>query len=122
MDKTLPMQMARLSLIAVWLMTAAVSVIDPAGVGHALLTQAKWVPTACHNGLIWLGAAVDLGIGLWMWLNPGRTAYQAAGVMTIAMTLVATAMSPMLWWHPLGPLSKNLPILALLGLLITQEP
>ena len=36
---------------------------------------------------------------------------------TLLLTLVTTALLPTLWLDPLGPLSKNLPILAaLLGL------
>ena len=30
------------------------------------------------------------------------------------VTALATWIDPSLWWHPLGPLTKNLPILALL--------
>ncbi len=60
------------------------------------------------------GAAVDLAIGLAMWLRPGRAVYLAAFVLMLAMTLVATVLQPSLWLHPFGPLLKNLPIAALL--------
>ena len=35
----------------------------------------------------------------------------------LIMTLLATAIDPGLWLHPLGPLSKNIPITAALCLL-----
>ena len=122
MNHVKPVSWARWSLITVWLLTALVSVLDPDRIGHSLLHQASWLPSASHDGLIELGVVADLGIGVWMWLKPGRPAYLAAACMTCLMTLLATVIAPTLWWHPLGPLSKNLPILALLSILIAQEP
>ena len=36
-------------------------------------------------------------------------------------TAVLTVCLPEFWWHPYGPLSKNLPILAVLALLIVDD-
>ena len=36
-------------------------------------------------------------------------------------TAVLTVFLPEFWWHPYGPLSKNLPILAVLALLIVDD-
>ena len=57
---------------------------------------------------------MDLVLGLWLWLRPGRTVYRLALAVMLLMTGVATAIDPSLWLHPLGPLTKNLPIAALL--------
>ena len=40
----------------------------------------------------------------------------------VLMTLLATAIDPGGWLHPLGPLSKNLPIAAALLVLWRQDP
>ena len=78
-----------------------------------------WLPTA----IILAGAAADAVLGLWLWLalRPGRKAYGAALLMMLAMTLLATAIQPAWWLHPFGPLTKNLPIAAILWVLLQDE-
>lgn len=112
-------RLARASLIAVWLWTAVASAVESQGVGRDLL--AGRVPPAWEPWLIWSGAAVDLALALALWRVPGRAVYLAALAMMTAMTAVGTWIDPALWLHPLGPLLKNLPIAALLWLLIRNE-
>jgi hypothetical protein len=52
-----------------------------------------------------------------MWIKPGRTVYLAALGTMVVMTLAATAVAPALWLHPLGPLTKNVPIAVALWVL-----
>ena len=54
--------------------------------------------------------------------RPGRAAYALAAASVIGLTLTATALLPALWLHPIGPLSKNLPILAILAVLWKRAP
>ena len=54
-------------------------------------------------------------------MRPGRGAYWAALLLMAAMTLLATAIHPAWWLHPLGPLTKNLPIAAILLVLLQQD-
>lgn len=109
--------MDRLSLIAVWLGTAVVSALTAHSQGPALL-RAGGVPEALHPWLIAAGTAVDLLLGLAMWFAPSRRVYGAALAVMATMTVVATAIDPTLWLHPLGPLLKNLPIAAMLWALM----
>ena len=64
--------------------------------------------------MVLAGAAVDAVIGLWLAWRPSRMAYATALAVMIGMTLAATAIDPGWWLHPLGPLTKNLPIAAIL--------
>lgn len=77
----------------------------------------SWLPTA----IILAGAAADAVLGLWLALRPGRKAYGAALLVMLAMTLLATAIHPAWWLHPFGPLTKNLPIAAILWVLRQDE-
>ena len=77
----------------------------------------SWLPTA----IILAGAAADAVLGLWLALRPGRKAYGAALLVMLAMTLLATAIHPAWWLHPFGPLTKNLPIAAILWVLLQDE-
>ena len=119
-------QLLRASLVIVWLATAVVSVWELHGQSRELLAglptawaggHAPWLPTA----IILAGAAADAVLGLWLALRPGRQAYGAALLMMLAMTLLATAIHPAWWLHPFGPLTKNLPIAAILWVLLQDE-
>lgn len=116
-------RLLRASLVVVWLATAVVSVWELHGQSRELLAglptawaggHALWLPTA----IILAGAAADAVLGLWLALRPGRKAYGAALLMMLAMTLLATAIQPAWWLHPFGPLTKNLPIAAILWVLL----
>ena len=119
-------QLLRGSLVVVWLATAVVSVWELHGQSRELLAglptawtegNTSWLPTA----IILAGAAADAVLGLWLALRPGRKAYGAALLMMLAMTLLATAIHPAWWLHPFGPLTKNLPIAAILWVLLQDE-
>ena len=119
-------QLLRGSLVVVWLATAVVSVWELHGQSRELLAglptawaggHAPWLPTA----IILAGAAADAVLGLWLALRPGRKAYGAALLVMLAMTLLATAIHPAWWLHPFGPLTKNLPIAAILWVLLQDE-
>lgn len=111
---TLPTRPVIAMLVVVWIGTALASAWTADTVGPALLAAQPRLPTAWHPWLIWGGAAVDLLLGLAMWWRPGRFVWGLALATTIGMSAVATWVDPTLWWHPLGPLTKNLPIIALL--------
>ena len=119
-------RLLRASLVAVWLATAIVSVWELHGQSRELLAglpaawttgDLAWLPKA----LILAGAATDALLGLWLALRPGRAAYLAALAMMGAMTLLATLIHPAWWLHPFGPLTKNLPIAAILWVLQRQH-
>lgn len=119
-------RLLRASLVVVWLATAVVSVWELHGQSRELLAglptawaggHALWLPTA----IILAGAAADAVLGLWLALRPGRKAYGAALLMMLIMTLLATAIHPAWWLHPFGPLTKNLPIAAILWVLLQDE-
>lgn len=108
-------RLLRLSLVAVWLVTAVASIVELNGQSRHVLAEAGVAsPPWLVQLLIVGGAAADLAIGLALWLRPGRTVYLVAFALMLGMTLVATVLQPTLWLHPLGPLLKNIPIAALL--------
>lgn len=119
-------RLLRASLVVVWLATAVVSVWELHGQSRELLAglptawaggHVPWLPTA----IILAGAAADAVLGLWLALRPGRKAYGAALLMMLIMTLLATDIQPAWWLHPFGPLTKNLPIAAILWVLLQDE-
>ncbi len=115
-------QLLRLSIVAVWLATAIVSVWELQGQSAQLLLAAGVQDASLARSLILAGAAVDAALGLAMLLWPARWSYLAALAVMALMTLAATVLDPSLWLHPLGPLTKNLPIAALLFVLAKAKP
>lgn len=108
-------RLLRFSLVAVWLFTAVVSIVELDGQSRQVLAEAGIAsPPWLVELLIVGGAAADLAVGLALWWRPGRASYLAAFGLLLLMTAVATFLQPTLWLHPLGPLLKNLPIAALL--------
>jgi len=107
----------RYSLIFVWLATALVSVMELHGQSAQLLAGVQGLNPASASLLILSGAGVDAALGLALWLKPNRVIYLAALAVMVLMTFVATVLSPWLWLHPLGPLTKNVPIAVVLLIL-----
>lgn len=113
----------RVSLAAVFIVTAALSfglypldasrdLVAPLGLSGALAT-----------GAILAGAALDLALGL-AFLAPlriRRKAYAAALLLVAIYTAIISLAMPEHWLHPFGPLLKNLPILAVLWVLLELD-
>ncbi|BDT71708.1 hypothetical protein os4_12360 [Comamonadaceae bacterium OS-4] len=107
----------RYSLVLVWLLTAICSVWELEGQSRGLLLAGGIADPFFANVLVWSGAAIDLFLGLLLWMRPGRRVFFLALVAMLLMTVVATLLTPALWLHPLGPLTKNLPMAAILFIL-----
>jgi len=107
---------ARLSLILLWLWTGAVSLWELQGQSAELLRSAG-LSQPLSQALILAGAGLDLLLGAALWRWHAARLYLAMGLAMLLMTLLGSLLLPSLWLHPLGPLSKNLPIAALLLLL-----
>jgi hypothetical protein len=107
----------RFSLAGVWLFTAVVSVWELTGQSRLLLVSAGIQSIPLANALVWSGAALDLALGLALLLTPRLIVFRLALLAMVGMTLVASVLQPSLWLHPLGPLSKNIPMAAMLWVL-----
>ena len=118
-DKSL--DLLRLSLVFVWLCTALVSFLELDGRSTGLfqgtvLEGSRFIPV-----LIWFGILVDVVLGVALCLRPARRVYFVALGFMLLMTVVATVLSPRLWLEPLGPLTKNVPIAAILLVLARSK-
>jgi DoxX-like family len=112
----------RYSLVFVWLATAMVSIWERNGQSAQLLSSVGIDHPLAAGWIIWGGALIDAGLGLAIWMKPARATYRIALAVMAAMTLVATILEPTWWLHPLGPLTKNIPIAAVLWVLAKARP
>lgn len=106
-------ELARWSLVLVWLGTVVASLHDGGHSGAALLKATGLSPNAAL-AVVWLGSAWDGAVGLALLLRPNAMTYRITALSVIALTVVATLVLPALWLDPFGSLLKNLPLLALL--------
>ena len=117
---TLPM--LRLAVAAVWLFTAVVSFgVFPVDQSRELLAR-----VGAEGGfatlLLYGAAGTDLALGLAVLCLPHRRWVWVAQLLLIAgYTALITWRLPEFWWHPFGPILKNLPMLAAIALLAALE-
>lgn len=115
----------RVALAFLWIWTALVSFgLYPVEESYALLAR-----VGLHGGLATVAlhgaAALDLVLGVLTLAAPARwrrPVWLVQLVLIAAYTLLITAFLPEYWLHPYGPLSKNLPVAALIALLWALEP
>ena len=116
----LPLLRASVSLT--WLVTAWVSAfVYPRAESLALLSRAQ-VPDVLAPWALYGAAALDAFLGLLMWLPRWRRlTYHAQFALILFYTLVISLWLPEFWAHPYGPVLKNLPMLALIYLLLKLD-
>jgi hypothetical protein len=112
----------RLSIACVWIVTGLLSFgLYPVDESYAML--ARLGITGALAPLMLYGAAVlDLALGVATLRMKRRRAlwWAQIGLMLGYMALITWGL-PEYWLHPFGPILKNLPMLAAIGLLLTLE-
>ena len=114
--------LARLSLAAVWLITAAVTLFAWPIEDSVAMVERTGLTGALALAAVYAGALLDTAFGIatltvrrarWLWIAQ-------AAVILVYSAIIAVAL-PEFLAHPFGPVVKNLPILALLALLYGME-
>jgi hypothetical protein len=114
------------SIAAVWIWTAIVSAwLYPRAASLDLLARVG-APDGTRLLLLYAAALFDLLLGVLSlcWparLGPRNRLWQSQIVLIIVYTALISWRLPEFWLHPYGPLSKNLPMLAALVLLIQLD-
>jgi hypothetical protein len=110
----------RLGLAALWLWTAYVSWF---AFPHA--TSFEWlrqVGLTKHLTVVLAGAsALDFLMGALSLAMPSKRLWQAQFVLVAGYTLIIALCLPQFLFHPFGPLTKNVAVLACLAYLVTAE-
>jgi uncharacterized protein YbjT (DUF2867 family)/uncharacterized membrane protein YphA (DoxX/SURF4 family) len=112
----------RLSLAAVWIVTGVLSFgVYPVADSHALLARVGL--TGLFASVALYGAAtLDLALGIATLLGRGRPwVWWSQIVLMLGYMVLITWALPEFWLHPFGPILKNLPMLAVVALLLALE-
>jgi len=111
----------RIALALVWLLTAMVSLfVYPVSGSLALLEAVGLTGTPALLAL-YGAAALDLAFGIATLIRPSRRLWLLQGATIAAYTLIIMLALPEYLAHPFGPVIKNLPIFALLFVLLAEE-
>lgn len=103
----------RYSLAFVWLYTAVISVLFSHTQGFPLLKKVG-VTLAWQPVLLYGGAALDACLGILIlscWQI--RLIGFVQVFLILVYTVIASVLIPDFWVHPLAPLAKNIPIMAI---------
>ena len=115
----------RLALALMWIWTGIVSLgLYPVQESYALLAR-----VGLTGGLATLAlygaAGLDIALGVLTLACPAawrRSLYAVQLLLIGGYTVLISLFLPEYWLHPYGPISKNLPILAVIGLLWALAP
>ncbi|HEX8606787.1 MAG TPA: SDR family oxidoreductase [Pseudoduganella sp.] len=122
LDWLLPL--LRLSLAIVWIWTAFVSAFAwPVEDSYRLLARTG-VPALLAPLMLYGASALDLAFGIGTLALPPRRRrplWLAQLALIGFYTVLIALRLPEFLWHPYGPLSKNLPMLAMIWLLYEME-
>lgn len=112
---------AKYSLAFLWISTAIVSTFISPEFGFDLLAKAD-VEGLLAELFVYGGSLVDLLIGLWIVSGKALKSccwFQMA--MIIFYSVLLTMIDAAFWLHPFGPLTKNIPILVLIGIIYREQ-
>lgn len=109
--------LCRFSLSFLWLFTAVTSFWWGRHIGYDVLAQQR-IQGEFADWCINAGSILDVLIGIWLLTAYKlKWCYRFQIVLILSYSILLTLISPGFWFHPFGPLTKNIPILALLFLL-----
>jgi nucleoside-diphosphate-sugar epimerase len=111
----------RIALAIVWIGTAFVSAVAyPKAASLERLSRFGLHGFAADVAL-YGACALDLVFGLATLFRPGRALWLAQAMLIVAYTLLIAAVLPEFLIEPFAPILKNLPILAILFVLFSEE-
>lgn len=112
----------RLAVAFTWIATGILSAgVFPIEQSTAMVA-AIGLPPAFSAPLVYLGAGVDIGLGIaTLWARRRRRLWLAQIAVIVAYTGIITLWLPEFWLHPFGPLVKNIPLLATIYALYELE-
>jgi hypothetical protein len=111
-------KVAHFSMVFLWLDTALTSVSGGRQLGYEVLSGAG-ITGVFADICVFGGAGLDLFLGIWLVssITP-LTCLRVQAIIVLLYSLLLSCVAPGFWLHPFGPLTKNIPILAIIFLLM----
>ncbi|MBB1594640.1 SDR family oxidoreductase [Achromobacter sp. UMC46] len=110
------------ALALIWLWTAVCSAWLYPVAGSLALLEPVGLRGAAALAALYLAAGLDFALGIATLWRPGRRLWAAQLALVLGYTAVIAVTSPEFLLHPFGPVLKNVAVIALLFILLTEEP
>lgn len=110
------------AIALMWLITAYVSWFAWPHAESRSWLGACGVPPAWQEPVLLAASVTDAAIGVLLLLRPRRWLWAAQLALVGGYTAMLSVFLPDFWRHPFGPLTKNLPLLALMLLMWRASP
>lgn len=115
------MKAAKYSLAFLWLFTGVTSIYFSPVVGYEILASAS-ITGLMADVSVYAGGALDIFIGLWLISSIKiRLCCIIQVVVIVLYTVLLTFIDPSFWLHPFGPITKNIPIVVLISLIMIDK-
>lgn len=112
---------AKISLAFLWLFTGLTSLFFAPELGYQVLAKANITGMAAKIS-VYGGALLDIGLGLWLLSGWQIKICCLAQIATIIVySLLLTLIDATFWLHPFGPLTKNIPIIILILVVLVHD-
>lgn len=109
------------SLAFVRLFTDLTSTYFVSEIGYDILANANITGTMADFS-VYAGGTLDIVLGLWLLSSVKIKLCCTVQVATIALyTIILTVIDASFWLHPFGSITKNIPILVLIGFIYANN-
>ena len=103
------------ALAFLWIFTGLTSIYFSPEIGYEILASAN-ITGSMADFSVYAGGALDIILGLWLLTSVKTKLCCILQVAVIALyTIMLTAIDASFWLHPFGPITKNIPIIVLIG-------
>lgn len=106
---------AKYALAFLWIFTGLTSMFFSPDIGYEILANAD-IKGVFAEIAIYTGGALDILLGLWLISSIKSPLCCIVQVSVITLyTVLLTVIDASFWLHPFGPITKNIPIIILIG-------
>ena len=112
---------AKLSLSFLWIFTGITSLYFSPEIGYEILAGGG-VTGFSANALLISVSVLDIILGIWVLTHINlKWCYIIQLATIILYSILLSFIAPDFWLHPFGPITKNLPIIALILFMLIAE-
>ncbi len=111
----------RLVLAFLWISTGIISLWVYPIEGSANLIAQVGISTHYASPVLWLASGLDLTLGILSLSHPSRRLWIFQSIIILIYSFIIGVCLPEFLTHPFAPILKNLPILAILFVLIASD-
>ena len=109
------------ALAFLWIFTGLTSIYFSPEIGYEILASANITGTMAGFS-VYAGGALDIVLGLWLLSSVKTKLCCIVQVAVIALyTAILTFIDASFWLHPFGPVTKNIPIIVLILLIMINK-